>query len=328
MLRRIWISIALLGVIILAGWAGYIAIEGFSPLDSIYMTVITISTVGFKEVQPLDAAGKILTIFIILTGTGTLLYFLLAVAEFAIEGHLTGILEKRRVEREVASLENHYIICGYGRVGEQIAKEFREAKVPFVVIEQNPERVSVLQALGILHVEGDASDDHVLMAAGVRIAKGLVAAVDTDAENVFVTLSARVLNPNLRIVSRAVMAEAEEKLTRAGADRVVSTILIGARRMAQLMVHPEISDYLELISHTAAGEYRLEEFTVGRDSPLAGKELQESDVRGKTGALVMAVRTEDGRLNANPPPDTLLHEGDRLIVLGTGDQLKALRDML
>ncbi len=222
-------------------------------------------------------------------------------------------------------MENHFIICGYGRVGEQIANEFKQARVPFVVVEKDPERISILQALGILHVEGDAADDHVLMAAGVRVARGLVSAVDTDAENVFVVLTARVLNPRMRIVARAVTAEAEAKLLRAGADRVISPILIGARRMAQLVLHPQIADYLETISKTAAGEYRIEDVEIRGDSPLAAKTLEEADLRGRTGALVMAIRTKEGRVNPNPPPEATLNEGDRLIVLGTHEQLQALR---
>ncbi len=324
-LKRIWKSLALLIAVMVLGSAGYVLIEGFSPLDAIYMTIITISTVGFREVRPLDAAGKAFTILVILFGTGTLLYFLLSIAEFAIEGHLTGILEKARIARRISAMENHFIICGYGRVGEQIANEFKQARVPFVVVEKDPERISILQALGILHVEGDAADDHVLMAAGVRVARGLVSAVDTDAENVFVVLTARVLNPRMRIVARAVTAEAEAKLLRAGADRVISPILIGARRMAQLVLHPQIADYLETISKTAAGEYRIEDVEIRGDSPLAAKTLEEADLRGRTGALVMAIRTKEGRVNPNPPPEATLNEGDRLIVLGTHEQLQALR---
>lgn len=324
-IKRIWKSLALLIAVMAVGWAGYVLIEGFSPLDALYMTVITISTVGFREVRPLDAPGKAFTILVILFGTGTLLYFLLSVAEFAIEGHLTGILERAKVARKVSAMENHFIICGYGRVGEQIANEFRAARVPFVVVEKDPERISVLQALGTLYVEGDAADDHVLMAAGVRVARGLVSAVDTDAENVFVVLTARVLNPHMRIVARAVSAEAENKLVRAGADRVISPILIGARRMAQLVLHPEIADYLETISKTAAGEYRLEDVEIREGSPFANKTLGEADVREITGALVMAIRTKEGRVNPNPPLEVVIKEGDRLIVLGTQEQLQSLR---
>lgn len=328
LLRRIWISIALLSTIILIGWAGYVGIEGFSSVDAIFMTIITISTVGFQEVHPLDLAGKVFTIFIILAGTGTLFYVLLSVTEFAIEGHLTGILERRGMQRGIARMQDHFIVCGYGRVGEHIAQELRQAHLPFVVVEKDPERTTVLQALGVMHVEGDAADDHVLMAAGVKVAKGLVAAVDTDAENVFVTLSAKVLNPKLRVVARAVAYEAQDKLTRAGADKTVSTILIGARRMAQLLIYPEIADYLELISRTAAGEYRLAEFTISQSSELAGAILGETDVRGKTGALILAIKAKEGQINNNPPPTASLRAGDHLIVLGTDEQLKALRRIL
>ncbi|MHB0976966.1 MAG: potassium channel family protein [Candidatus Aquicultorales bacterium] len=325
LVRRIWIAAGLIAVIVFVGWLGYMVIQGFSALDALYMTVITISTVGFREVRPLDPAGKVFTLFLILAGSGTLFYALLTIAEFAIEGHLTGILEKNRMARRIKRMEDHYIVCGYGRVGEQIANEITQANIPLVVIERNPERIAHLQAIGLLHVEGDAADDHVLLAAGIKIAKGLVAAVDTDAENVFVTLSARQLNPELRIIARALTAEAEKKLYRAGADKVVSTILMGARRMAQLLIHPEIANYLDLISRTTVGEYRLAEFKVGLESPLAGRELKEADVRGRTGALIMAVKHKDGTINHNPAPTTVLHQGDRLIVLGTADQLESLR---
>lgn len=325
LLRRIWTALSLLAVVLIIGWGGFIAIEGFSPLDALYMTIITISTVGFREVRPLDAAGKVFTIFLILAGTGTLFYLVLSVAEFAIEGHLTGILDARKIARRIRALENHIVICGYGRVGELIARELSKAGVPYVVVEQEGDRVSVLQALGILHVEGDATEDHVLMAAGVKVARGLIAAVDTDAENVFVTLSAKALNPDLVVVARALSAEARSKLEKAGADRVVSPILIGAKRMASLVIHPEITDYLELISRTGAGEYRLEELTIGSGSPLDGKKLVEADLRGKTGALVMAIKHRDGRIDTNPTATKELHEGDHLIVLGTESQLDALR---
>jgi voltage-gated potassium channel len=326
--KRLRLSLALLFSVIIAGIVGYAIIEKWSLWDSLYMTIITISTVGFREIKHLSRSGQLFTIFLILAGTGTAFYVLFSIAEFTIEGHLTGYLKRRRMEREIEQLEQHYILCGFGRVGEQVAEEFAKAKVPFVVIENNRERCKECEEQGYNCIEGDASNDEILTLAGIHRARGLVAAVDTDADNVFVTLSAKVLNPRIYIVARAVLEESVEKLRRAGADRVVSPVVIGGKRMASLMLRPIVSDYLDVVSHGDALEYQLEEIEVKEDSSIARMTIGEADIRRRTGVVVLAVRKKTGEFNTNPSSITLIEVGDKMVVLGTRTQLEELQKLV
>lgn len=321
LLRRLRLALGLFALVAGLGIIGYIAIEGWSFTDAAYMTVITITTVGYREVHPLDPTGQYFTMFLAIAGIGTAFYLFASIAEFMIEGHLTGILTERRVERDIRTLENHYILCGYGRVGENVADEFRASHAPFVIIESNPDRVQECRNEGFLCIEGDASSDEILLKAGVERARGLVAAVDNDADNVFVTLTARVLNPKIDIVARSILAESREKLIRAGANRVVSPSLIGGKRMAAILLRPLVSDYLDVVTFGDDLEYRLEELTVSDKSNCRGKTLAEADIRKRTGAVILAIRKKTGEFNTSPAATTVLEQGDHIVILGTRGQL-------
>jgi voltage-gated potassium channel len=327
-LQRLRYAIVALATILVAGTLGYRFIEGLSFLDSLYMTLITITTVGFKEVSPLSPAGKIFTMVIILGGVGTVFYALIAAMEFMVEGHFFGLIGRRAMERRIAELQNHYIICGYGRVGQQIAKELKSAEAPLVVIDHNAEALEECKSDGHLYIEGNAAEDEVLKRARIGMARGLVAASDSDPDNVFITLAARGLSPSLLIVARASVESSFEKLRKAGADRVISPYLIAGRRMSSLLLRPLVTDYLDIVTHAENLEFRLEEVEVKANSSVAGRSIKDSSLRDKAGVLVLAVKKGEGEMVANPPVDTVIGAGDSLVVMGTADQLRALEEIL
>lgn len=325
MMRRLGIAFGLLLLILVSGTAGYCLIEGWSFLDALYMTVITVATVGFREVHPLSPAARVFTILLILSGIGALGYAVGVVVEFMVEGHLLGMVEMRRLEGKLAKLSDHFILCGFGMVGEEVAREFTAAEAEFVVVERDPQRAAECDAEGYLCLQDDATDDDVLKQAGIERARGLVGAVDTDADNVFVVLSARNLNPGIFIVARANEVESETKLTKAGADRVLSPAAIGGRRMANLLMKPVICDYVDFVTHGDNVEFRLEEMTVSAGSEIASRTIGDTQIRERAGTLVLAVRKPDGEFNTNPSSGTRLDAGDRVVVIGTSSQLEAFK---
>lgn len=327
-LKKLRIAFLLLVGVLVLGVIGYISIEHWSFLDGLYMTVITISTVGFHEVRELSMAGRFFTIFLIIIGVGVLLNAFGVALEFMVEGHLSGLMGRRRMEKKIKDLKDHYILCGYGRVGQQVAKEFSAAGVTFVVVENNPEKCALCREEGLLCIEGDASSDEILEETNIRMATGLVAAVDTDADNVFVTLTARVLNPEILIVARANSEETEEKLIKAGATRVISPTAIGGRRMANLLLKPLVCDYLDFVSHGGNLEFQLEEIAIDDGSSLVGKTIRQTQLRDKAGVLILAIQREDGGLDTNPSPETFLSKKDRVVVIGTKNQLDELQKLL
>jgi len=311
-------------VVTVFGSIGYVLL-GFSPLNAVYQTVTTLATVGFREVEPLDAVGKIYTMVLILVGVGTVLTTFTVVVEALIEGSLRDVYGRRRMDRKIAGMSGHVIICGWGRVGQSIARYCAAADQPLVVIDTNPER---LAGIPYPHLIGDATDDAVLRDAGIGRAKSLVAAIDTDAENLFVTLSGRSLRPNLFIVARARTLPSEEKLRRAGADRVVNPQAIGGERMAAFLLQPHVAEFVDVVMHDGSLEFRLEEVPLPEASPLVGRTIRESHLRDATGALVLALRTADGSFLTNPDPGTVFSGGQILIVVGTGEQTGALRELV
>lgn len=323
--RRIVRVLLILFFVIAAGTSGYVFLEGWSFLDAVYMTVITISTVGFTEVHPTDAAGKLWTMALIISGIATFSYAVGSLVELSVEGAVRGYFSRRRMKREIDGLKGHQIICGYGRIGRQVAREFAQDRVPFVIIDQQPEIVEECLAEGYLAIAGDASDDAVLEEAGVRRAKGLIAAVDSDADNVFVTLSDRKLNPGLRIVARTSSDESAAKLEAAGADRTLSPYAVGGRRLASLATQPLIVDFLDIVTRGREGiEFRLEEFNVLKGSPLADHTIGELRIKERTGATILAIFSGDGRFDTTPTAQDRIRAGDTLIVLGTREQVGRL----
>ena len=328
-LRTGLIVVAAIFAVLLIGTVGYVLIEGWGLLDSLYMTVTTIFTVGFSEVHPLSRAGSVFTLLLIFSGVGTILYGLGAMFEFVITGELTGVFRRRAVRKQVDKLEGHYVICGYGRVGESVARQFAAHGAKFVVVDDNADSLARAERDGLLVVPGDASADEVLQAAGITRAKGLVCAVGSDAGNIFVTLSARVLNPELLIVARASSDDTVSKLERAGADHVVSPYGIGGKRMATLMLKPLVSDYLEVVTGGGALEFRVEEFELNPQCCVVGESIEDLGVRKRTGATILAVRYgRTGVFDTNPSPESRLSPGDMIIAIGTPAEITKLGELI
>lgn len=328
MVQRVARAVGVLVAILLVGTCGYVLLEGWSVLDALYMTVITIATVGFREVGPLGDAGRVFTIGLILAGVGGLAYSFGTIVEFMVEGHLRGLLEGRRMKKRISELKDHYIVVGIGRVGSVVTHALADEGVDFVVVDAGEESVAVAEEAGWLYIHGDATDEDVLLAAGADRAKGLVTALDADADNLFVSLSARTLNPSLYIVARSSQVASEAKILRSGADRVLTPNVIGGRRMASMVLHPVVSDYLDVVTHGDQVEYSLESVQVNRGGKLSGRSIREAKVRDSTGAYILAVEGASDGLNTNPSPDTVLMPGDHLVVLGTRAQLDALAELL
>jgi voltage-gated potassium channel len=320
--RRLSLGLSLFVSVIVAGTIGY-AVLGFAPLDALYQTVTTITTVGFREVEEFGTSEKAFTIVLVLAGVGTALYTFGVLLETLVEGRLTDHFGRRRMERRINDLDDHVIVCGWGRVGRTIAAFVAGAGREVVVVDQDATRVAKAGGLTVL---GDATDDAVLRSAGIDRARSLIAALDTDAANLYVTLSGRALNPNLFIVARARVESAEAKLTQAGADRVVNPQQIGGARMAAFALHPHVAEFLDIVMHDGSLEFRLEEVAIPTGSALAGQSIRDAHLRDQTGAMVLAMRDAAGRFNTNPPPDTIIEPGHVLIAIGTTVQLKALAD--
>ena len=318
--RRVQISAVVLLSVTVGGTIAYWRL-GLSGLDALYQTVTTITTVGFREYGEPTTAWKLTTLVVILVGVGSALYTLGVLLETLVEGRLTDRLERRRTLRRIAAMQDHIIVCGWGRVGRTITDHLRGAGRGVVVIENDPQRAA---GSGESTVEGDATDDEVLRAAGIERASALVAALSNDSDNLFVTLSARSLRPDLLIVARARTESVDAKLLQAGANRVVNPQLIGGARMAALAIQPAVADFLDVVMHDGSLEFRLGDVLLDDGSLLAGRSLREAQIRDRTGALVLAVRSAEGTFLTNPSPDVQLQAGQLLIAIGTEVQLKAL----
>jgi len=283
------------------------------------------STVGFREVTPLSHGGKLFTIAIIVIGVTLVFWVITSLIEITVGEQIWHALARRKMEERIAKMSDHYIICGFGRMGQQIAKDFIRHKLPFVVIEVNPEQIPKLIAWKIPFIEGNASEDNTLIAAGIKRAKGLVTVAPTDADNIFIALSARVLNPKLCIVARSIQEENEDKIRRAGADRVMSPYVLGGRRMAAAVLRPEVIDFLDTTLHSEEVEMEMQGITVDEKSRLVGNSLKDCAIRQIAGATILAVKRGDCQLLGNPSPETMINAGDMLIALGDSSQLAALR---
>ncbi len=313
------VFVALIGV----GTAGYVIIEGYSFLDSLYQTVTTVSTVGNREVAPLDAGGRIFTIFLIVFGVGTAFYLLTTFVALVIEGDLGAALGVTRMKTRIEQLNDHYILCGYGRVGEEIARELVERKVSFVVVESNPDTMERAVAAGHLVVEGDAASDDVLEQAGIRRARTLLAASDSDSGNTYITLTAKAMNAAVFVVARAGKRESEARVRRAGADRVISPYALSGRRMALSAIQPNMVDFMETLAVGHSAEQMLAEIEVTESSGLFGlyvRHLVESSKQVK----VLGLQRANGDLIVGPGEDARLELGDRLMVVGSEDAVAAV----
>ena len=322
-MRRLLILIGLLACVLATGTAWYALVEGFPPLDAVYQAVTTLSTVGFQEVHPLDTSGRMFTIVYILGGVGLLFYTATTVVETVVVGELAEELGLRRSNRKVRRMERHFVICGYGRVGREVAHELSAHDEPFVIIDRNEHTLATADHPGAAVVRGDATEEETLRAAGVERARALIAAADSDVENTYIVLTARALNPTLFIVARAGSEPAERRLTSAGADRVVSPYRIGGRGMALSAVQPMLMDFMDTLTSARDGSMLAEIVVTEEAAGLAGRTIQE--VFPPNGGLqVMGIESATGGVQVGPRGDTAIERGDRLIVYGERDAIARL----
>ncbi|MBV7335349.1 potassium channel protein [Chloroflexi bacterium TSY] len=315
----VWIGLTL----VIGGTFGYMWIEHWSWIDALYMTVITLSTVGYGEVQPLSQGGKFFSVGLIVLGVGTVAFTFSTVADYIIAGELGGVLRRERMLQDIKGLRNHYIVCGYGRVGRQVIEGLHADGFTVVVIEANKDRVAPLETQNIRYLIGDASDDAMLIEAGITHARGLCTCLPGDATNVFVTLSARTLNPEMFIIARSNVPSSENKLRIAGANQVINPYLIAGNRMAAQLVHPNVMEFLDVVMRRGELELHIEELLLTDHSSLAGKTLLEGNIRVETGVNVLAVARLD-LLLTDLGDDFVMEAGDTLICLGTPEQLNTL----
>jgi voltage-gated potassium channel len=318
--RRVRIGLGALALVLVMGTVGYL-LFGFDLLDAVYQTVITVTTVGFNSPHRLDAGSKVFTIILILVGGGTALYSFSAVLEVLIEGDMRDLVRRRKVERDIARMSGHVIVCGWGRVGREVARFLTNADCDVVVVDRDTER---LGEVPYATVHGDVTDDEVLRQAGIDRAATLVAALDTDADNLYVTVAGRSMRPDLQIIARARNETSEPKLLRAGADRVVNPQQLGGDRMASFVTQPHVVDFVDIVMHDGTLEFRLQELLVSSASSLSGRTVRSAQLRDRTGALVLAIRRPEGGFLTNPSPEDTIEAGDVLISVGTAAQLEAL----
>src|SRR5438067_2515426 len=321
-LRRFRLAAVLLAIVVVIGITGYRLINGWDLLDSFYMVIITISTVGYTEVHPQGPAGRLFTSGLIVVGVATMLYGFGVFAETLADNAFGRYRRERRLQRDLNHLRDHFIICGYGRIGTQIVEEFEKHKVPYVVIDQTEEALERIRAEGRLHIEGDASKEDVLLQAGIERARGLVSAVDSDERAVYIVLAARAFNPKLYIVARAGRPDSIRRLELAGATRTISPYVMAGHLMAALAIRPAIVGLLDTLRHGEAG-IGVEEMVVSPGTNAIQKTLDDAGLLAPEAASGVAVRKADGTLRLTPQPGTRLDDGDLVIALGTEDQLFA-----
>ena len=325
--KRLWLTVLPFFLIVLVGTIGYGVIEGWPPTDSFYMTLITLSTVGFQEVRPLSDFGRIFTAGLIIFGIAIVGYTFGNFTAFLIEGELKQLFRKRKVTKAIEKLQDHIIICGYGHEGRHAGDELKRSKVPFVVIELDAELAQRLDNEGLLVVQGDATSDDVLLSAGIATARGMIATLSQDSDNVFVSLTARGFNPRLQIISRAADDTSVAKLYRAGANKVISSSEIGGRRMASALLRPQVLNFLDVIMNDPELSLRLEEIDIVAESPFIGKSIGDLHIRRNTGTLVIGYCRNHGTPLINPHAETVLSAGDVMIVLGNEEQVERLRQI-
>jgi voltage-gated potassium channel len=321
--RQIRLALLIPAFLIGFGTLGYVLIEGWHWFDALYMTVMMITTVGYGEIRPMSTAGRAFTIFLTLGGVFTLFYAAGEVIRFVVGGEIHTALGKQRMEQNLAGLSNHVIVCGYGRMGRLVCREFQANNVPFVVVEENADSADFQTGPGLL-IDGDATSDEVLRRAGVVRARALVTVLGSDADNLYITMSARLLSEKLYIVARAEDERAEAKLQRAGANRVVAPYAIGGSRVANAVLRPSVVDFIELATRSEHMELQMEETRIAPGSRLAGQALKDSQIRQELGIIIVAIKHAAGTMLFNPPPDAVMQAGDTLITLGHRRQLTEL----
>ena len=326
--RRLLLFALIPGLLLAAGTAGYCALEGWPPLDSLYVTVVTLTTIGYSDdLAPKTAGGKLFTMALALGGVFTLFYLAADFIRAVVSGEVRTLLGKQRMERTLAELKDHLIVCGYGRMGRLVCREFAAQGIKFVVIDRDEEALEDFAVPHGVALEGDATSDGVLRSAGVERARALVAVTPSDADNLYITMSARLLNDRLFIVARAESENAHGKLERAGANRVVSPYVIGGSRVAQAVLRPTVVDFIELATRTEHMELQIEESRVGPSSPLAGATLKDSRIRADLKVIVVAIKKGAGEMVFNPAPETLIEAGDIIVAIGDRKHLDEMEQL-
>ena len=326
-LKRIIIGVVWLLATFGIGTLGYMVVEGWSLFDGLYMTVITLTTVGYGEVRPLSQPGRTFTILLIFLGVGFMFYVATAIAQAVVEGQLQDVFGRRRLEKKIRNLKDHFIICGFGRIGEIIARELSQANIPIVVVDNRSQHTPFLERSGYLHVIGNATQEEVLLAAGIEQARGLISVVSSDADNVYIVLTARSMKPDLNIVARAGETGSQQKLRRAGANVVISPYELGGQRMAQTILRPTVVDFMD-VAFGEAIDLSLEEIPVGSSGDIIGQPLKESGLRQRLDLIIVAIKRLDGSMLFNPQSDTRILQGDTLIALGSKANLDKLMRIL
>ncbi len=321
---RLRLALGMVAGVFVAGTVGYWAF-GFTVLDAMYQTITTITTVGFRELREFDDAEKIFTMILIVIGVSTVLYSFTLVVQTVVEGQLRALVGRRRMDRQISQMSDHSIVCGWGRVGRAVALDLARAGHTVVIVDGDADR---LEHVPYPTVVGDATQDDTLRAAGIDRATSLVAALDTDAANLFVTLSGRDLNPGLFIVARARSDESIPKLEHAGADRVVNPQELGAARMASFVASPNVAEFIDVVMHERDLDFRMQEYEIPPGSSLAGQTLRDADLRERSGALVLALRSPEGSFITNPRGDSILHPNDVVIAVGTEYDFARLAELL
>jgi voltage-gated potassium channel len=325
--KRLVLSAALIALIVSFGTIGYMGVEGWDFIDSLYMTIITLTTVGFKEVHDLSLSGRIFTIVLLIGGVGTVFYTLGIGAKIIVEGELQEVYGRRRLEKKLKDLRDHYIVCGYGRMGKIVARELKHEKLKFAIIEKNEVILDADEKNGTLIIQGDATRDDLLKKVGIERAKCLISVLPTDAENLYVVLSARGLKPDLLIVARAGEEGSEQKLLRAGADRVVSPYHIGGLRMAHTVLKPAVVDFIEFATKSGNIDLQIEEITIQEGSQLVNLSLDECGIGRDLGIIIVAIKQKTGEMKFNPTFRTAIQVGDTLIAVGETSKLAVLEKM-
>ena len=325
--RRLLFILISLSLIVCAGVIGYKTIEGWAVLDALYMTVITLASVGFMEVHPLSPAGRIFTISLILGGTGMLIYGISTFTALIVEGELTNVLRRRNMQKKIDHLKGHYIVCGADQTGRYVIEELVKTKLDFIVIEKDREKIKQLEDQSIFFVEGDATHNAILQTAGIQTAKGLITALHSDAENLLVVFTAKKLNPDLKVISKAVEEESEQKIRMAGADGVVMPNFIGGLRMVSAMTRPSVVTFLDTMLRSQDKTIRVEEVEIFPGSPFIDRTIGETGIHGIQGVTLVAIRDKSNEdYLFNPPGSRVLTANDLMIVMGDIDRIHELRE--
>ncbi len=326
--RRLLLIALSIATTIAIGTSGFVLIDHYPPFDAFYMTLTTMTTVGYGEIHPLSHAGRVFNSFLIIFGVTTIFIAVGAMTQSIIELEFGDLIGERRKKRMIEKLKDHYIICGFGRVGRGAASELQHAGVPFVVVDINPERTERAMLSGMLAVSADSTRDETLHQVGIERARGLVAALATDADNLFVLLSAKGLNSRIYVAARAAEEGAEEKMRRAGADAVFAPYTITGHRLAQSLLRPHVVQFLDFTTKTIGEDISLEQVRVSESSQMISKSLRDMQLGRNLGVIVMAIRHRDGNMMFNPPADTAVRGGDHLIVMGRQENLRTLEGLL